>query len=447
MMNRSLKTVLALVLGSCLFLVSCGKKADDQGSSTPVMIQPLQTAVDAFLEKQDVNCESNQACPNFIAKIVVVNGDKYEFCTGFLTDDDVVATSSSCLPSLIRLSGQDCSKDVFFFFPKTGNRPAERVGCSKVLQASQLDGTDPVFWRDDVSFLQLSTPLPNRRQVMISRDGITNNKEFMTWMIDQQGDYSAIVKRSICDSVHQNYINPLVMNESSPGMIFADCAVTNGSTGAPILDGRGKVRAIISKGIDSKLRAYLESTGLLTNGLKDMFHATNFACAGTLTNSDMLDEKECLKDLTYQKVDRARSEMLATNMLFGDLRKNFEKSLDSISKYVQFGVKLIPKGDLQETEIYPKCFKTLDTWLPNVAGRNNFVEMVKIPVRSFRRTMDAYGRIQGTAVDAPAIPTQIQFSLKSLRGVQKSTILMWITGVEGYKTFPDLSQECSPSLF
>lgn len=426
-------------------MVGCGKKAKEDGKpdrQTP----PIQTDQEreAYLQKQDVNCETNQACPNYITKIVVFSGNQKKFCTGFLTDENTVATSSSCLPSLLRQNGLDCSKDVFFFFPKTANRPAERASCSKVVLVSENDGQDPILWRDDIAFLELKDKINHRRQAAIIRDGVVNNKQFVSWMVDQQDDFSAIVKKAVCESIHNNYVNPLVLNESSPGMLFADCAKTNGGTGAPILDTRGKVRAMISAPMDRKLREYLESTGLLTATLKDMFHATNFACAPTPNDNDMLDEKECLKDLNYQKVDRIRSEMLSTNMLFGDLRKKLEESLEKVSKYVRFGVKIIPKGDLQETQIYPKCFKPLKDWLEGMPSKNNYVDEVMLPVKSFRRTMDAYGRIQGTTIEKPETKNLVQFSLKNLRSdSKKSTVLMWLAGQEGYDTFPNLSESCT----
>ncbi len=440
-----LKTLFIISLGICFLLIGCGKKAE---TSKPKQERerPEITEIEAYLSKQDVSCESNQACPNYIAKLVVIHGSSYKFCTGFLTEDNIVATSSSCLPNILRLNGQDCSKDVFFFFPKTWNRPAERVGCKEVALISQIPGQDAVLWRDDVAFLELDREVNYRRRAIISRDGIHNHRQFTAWMIDQQDDFTAIIKKATCESIHKNYINPLVLNESSPNMLFADCPVTRGGSGAPVIDNRGKVRGMLSKSMDPKLRAYIESTGLLTNGLKQMSHGTNFACAPTNRNNYMLDERECLKDLTYLKVDQARSEMLSTNILFGDLKRKYEDSLQSLSKYVQFGVKLIPKGDIQETEIYPKCFKPLDDWLDSLNNtRNTFVHDVSLPDRTFRRVIDPNGRVQGMIVDGEETETFVQFSLKSLRSTQKSSILMW-SRRQDVETYPGITEACSSSL-
>jgi hypothetical protein len=353
-----------------------------------------------------------------------------------------VVTSSSCLPHLLRLNGQNCSRDVFLFFPQSGNQPAVRVGCNEVVLASNIEGEDSLLWRDDVAFLKISESLRFRRKVRISREGMSNKREFMTWMIDQQGDYSAIIKRSTCEAVHNTYVNPLVQTESSPGMVFANCALTKGGAGAPVIDSRGKVRGILSKTIDKKVRNYLESTGLLEDGLSPMNHGTNFACAPTPYNNDTLDERECLKDLTYAKVDRLRSDMLSTEVLFDEMKKKLESSLSRASRYINLGVKMISKGDIQEAQVYPKCFKPFKSWLDSLNNtRNTFVEDVKIPVRSFRRVMDPVGRVVGKSVDAGHKETYLQFSLKTLRSSKISSILMWSPNEE-LQTFPQMTDGC-----
>ena len=441
-----LKTLLLISMGMSFLLLGCGKKAETK-KSLPVVERLPQTELDTYLGKQAVSCEGNQACPNYIAKVVAFHGSTPKFCTGFLTEEDVVATSASCLPRLLRHNGGECSRDVFFFFPKTWNRPAERVGCARVILASQLSEKDPVLWRDDVAFLQLDRSLSYRREARIIRDGIPNGRQFTTWMIDQQDEFFSIIKKGTCEAIHNNYVNPLVMNEFSPSMVFADCAVTSGGTGAPVIDNRGKIRGMISAEMDKDLRKYLESTGLLTDGLRNIFHGTNFACAPTSRDNDMADERECLKDLTYTQVDRRRSEMLSTNLLFGAMKKEFEESLNSVSHYVQFGVKLIPKGDIQETEVYPKCFKPLTQWLSSLNNnRNIYVHDVNLPKTSFRRVIDSSGRVRGITLNGDEKETYVQFSLKSLRNIQQSSILMWSKS-EDASHFPNISEKCSESLF
>lgn len=442
-----LKTVSLITMGISFLFIACGKKPETKVESPPEIQRPSQTQIDTYLSKQDVSCENNQACPNYIAKLVVIQGGQYKYCTGFLTEDNVVATSSSCLPNLLRLNGQDCSKDVFLFFPRTWNRPAERVGCNKVLYVSQLPGQDPLLWRDDVAFLELDRNLSYRREARISREGVADKRSFTTWMIDQQDQHNALIRRGQCLSVHNSYINPLATSDASPNMLFADCPLTKGGEGAPVIDSRGRVRAMISRTIDQVLRRYLESTGLLVDGLKEMVHATNFACSPTHSDNEMKDDRECLKDLTYSVVDRLRSEMLSTDILFKEMRKQYLETLNQLSPYVEFGVKLMPKGDVQETEIVPNCFRPLSGWLDSLSSnRNIYVHDIILPRRNFRRVMDSHGKIKGAMIDKGDTLTYVQFSLRNLRSTNKSSVLMWSQSDE-LRTFPNISEECRDSLF
>ncbi len=433
-----------------LFVLGCGKEASKYPNKTQDLSRSSEVEMNTYLEKQDVNCEPNQVCPNYIAKVVIRDGDRYRFCTGFLTNEGTVATSASCLPDLLRLNGQNCSRDVFFYFPKTLNRHQERARCSKVSLVSSLDGKDPVLWRENIAFLELEKPMPHRRQAQIVREGVQNNKEYTAWMVDQQGEYSAILKRSTCEGVHGSYVNPLALTESSPNILFANCGITNSFSGAPVIDSRGKVRAILSAEMDNRIRTYLESTGLLTQPLKQLVHASNFACATTPYDIDILDEKECLKDLTYSLVDKSRAEMLSLNSLFSDLRRRYEDSLQGVSKFIRFGVRMIPNGEFQETEIYPKCFRPLNEWIGTITNtRNTLVEDVVLPVRIFRRTMDPNGRIMAQTIEGSNKETYFQFSLKFLRSSRKSSVLMWFRDDNtNVQTFQNVSEECSSkSLF
>ncbi len=439
---------LFLSLGLCLLFSACGKKTKTGDEGRPEVVRPNQTEIDSYLDRQTVDCPGNQACPNYLAKIVVILGNNFRQCTGFLTEENFLATSASCLPALLRLNGQDCSRDVFIFFPAAGNRPMERIGCSKVVLVSKTEGSDPILWRDDVAFLELAAPLPGRRRAVLSRDGVPNSQRFTTWMIEQQDEYSALVKKATCESVHNNYINPLVWTESSPNMLFADCPVLKGGTGAPIIDSRGRVRSMVSQNIDPKLREFLESTGLLREKLKEMIHATNFACAPTPWDGTVLDDRECAKDLNYARVDRFRSEMLSSTMLFGELRKKLEDSIRSASRYVRFGVKLVPKNGRQEAEIFPRCFKPFAEWLATMsANRNIFVDNVVLPVRSFKRSMDAYARISGETIESADKLNFVQFSLRNIRSSGRSSILMWTRNDnDELRTFPGITEECPVSL-
>jgi hypothetical protein len=138
--------------------------------------------------------------------------------------------------------------------------------------------------------------------------------------------------------------------------------------------------------------------------------------------------------------------MLATNILFGDLIKKYEESLQDLSRYVQFGVKLIPKGDSQETQIYPKCFKPFKDWLGSMnPSRNVFVHQLDLPQKSFKRMMDPYAKVYGGTVEGSNSEYYLQISLKTIRSDQRSTIQMWPKGGNVIQ-FPQSFTECESSL-
>lgn len=411
------------------------------------MYQENQTSdLELFLSQQDVACEQNQVCPNYIAKVVIVYGSKYRFCTGFLTDEDTIATSTSCLPNFLRRIDLGCENDLYLFFPKTANRPAERVGCSKILQFSSFPREDDVvLWRDDVSFIKLDKKMPYRKQAQISREGVSNGRTFTTWMVDQQGQYSAIIKRQTCEALHNTFVNPLASNESSPNLLFGNCTTTVGGTGAPIVDSRGKVRAVVSKELaPEKIQGYKDS-GLLRTELVGMAHATNFACAPTIYDEETLNYDECRKDLTYSKLDHIRANMISNLTVYTEAKHALEQSISSKNKYIEFDVALIENGTTMNTKITPKCFKPLPAWLSTMNDiRNSFTFNLPIPTKSFSKTMSEKGRIEVFSQDIVEKKYNFQFSVKSLRSSRSSTVFMWNESEN--LNYPNLKDNCS-SLF
>ncbi len=423
--TQTLTTLLTCAL-ICLALLSCGKK---ESISKPPLLPytpPVEAETEAYLKKQVITCEDNQTCPNYIAKVVVTDGPgKFKTCTGFLINPDVLVTSTSCLPEYLRLADLNCSKDVFFLFYRPGTT-GERIGCSKVLQVSDLTSDNPVLWRDDVAFLEINKSLNNRRSQTLSREGMTNNMDLYFWGIEQASDdRTGFIRQVDCNSIHSNYINPLVTNEYSPNMLIEGCAFKNGFSGAPLIDSKRRVRGMISQGMDPELRAKIISSNLLLRPLKEILHATNFACAPIIYDTDTgANERECSKDLSELLVERARSEMLNPANLFTGLKNKLESGIDVTNKFIRYSVKLIPKngGDLQETEITPKCFKDIKQ-MGNGSSQDVYFSMPKV---SFRRAMDAHGRILGAELDNGTQATGYNFSPKRLRNSGVSDIFLYI---------------------
>lgn len=116
---------LVMMTTLCVFVMSCGKKAIEKNSLSQ-QSQPQQTSeLEAQLNQQELFCASDRSCPNYIAKVAVLYKGKLKFCTGFITDDNVIATASSCLPERLRSKDLPCDKDVFFSLLRPMRNPRE----------------------------------------------------------------------------------------------------------------------------------------------------------------------------------------------------------------------------------------------------------------------------------------------------------------------------------
>ena len=445
MLKKTFSLISYSLLSVMLFtVISCGKKAGTKSSGTSLdqAAPPMTSEVEQLLQKQELVCEQGKPCPAYIAKVAVVHGSELRFCTGFLADSNTIATSTSCLTNILRLSNQDCSQDVFFYLPNSFNRSTFRVGCKRVLQVSQLNSSDPSLWRDDVSFLELQEPILFRRALPFSREGLENGNIYTSWAIEQVDKHTAFIRKLDCEAVHNSYVNPLASDVSSPNMMFAGCHLRPGNNGAPIIDARGRVRGMVSQQMNPKLRSYIESTGLLSEPLKPMFHATNFACAPLLYNTDVLNEGECTKELNYNSIDRLRSNLLNMEGVFEELKLSLEERLSQKNQYFNVGVKLSAVGDAETTEYYPKCFKNVSSWISNLnISRSVFSFPTYLPKISFQKVMNGIGHLKAKEVEDGEKKHYMQFSPKSLNNFGYSRVFFW-NNDDINQTFDGVSEAC-----
>lgn len=424
--------------------MSCGKKAQNPKEQSPGQHrseEPVVTDIEEVLSKQLIICEEGEVCPNYIVKILTFEKKVARVCTGFLVDENTVATSASCLPQVMRLKDQDCSNDVTFFLPQTNSRPTERLACSKVLMVSVLNGSETVLWRDDVAFLQLKQPAVLRRSLVINREGLENQKEFMMWAVEQQVDgKTAFIRRKNCEALHGSYVNPLSSKHSSPNMLFAGCELKDGNIGAPILDARGRVRAVVSQKMDDTLRAYLKGSNLLTSDLKQMLHASNFSCAPSIFDSQVDDPAECTKVIDKQVLEKLRRDQMTRDDGYEEKRAALESKVSGESKFLNFNVKLVSEGDFKRAEIFPKCFKNVSKWIHTLnTSRGNYAYETSFPQTAFKRTMDSRGKIGMSDVDNGKFDFVLQFSTKDLKKTGRSAIHFWY-GENGHTVFANIPE-------
>jgi hypothetical protein len=426
-----------------LALMGCGKKAQEENTSSRQSEPQQASELEALLNQQELFCGSERSCPTYITKIAVLNKGKLKFCTGFLVENNIVATATSCLPERLRSKYLPCDKEVFFFFAQTNEKP-QRVGCKKVIDVAEINSEEPFLWRSNVSYLELNSS-DRRRTASPVRTGMSDLDHFYVWSVDQIDDQQGIIRKSEdCQSVHLSYFNPLANHEYSPVMTLAGCEFSAGNAGAPVFDYRGKVRAIVSSPIDEKHVSEVSSMRILEKPLKKMMHVSNYACAPMIPFQEVASERECTKPLDYSSYDQARREMINEMNLFKTSIQKIETNINNKNRYLKLEVKLNPADDSYIVEVFPKCFKNISSWIGEFTGNKPFTFNVELPNMKLRSSMNEYGRMMALEFSRAGIPTNFQFKPSILRSNKQTTVYMWSDGPT--LNFPNLSDKCD-SLF
>lgn len=443
----------------CLFLalvgalsLGCGKKVDEENPVVPQRPNPQVDDIELELSKQELLCAGadrtnpDNSCPSYLTKVVVLHKDKLKFCTGFLTKDDVVVTASSCLPEKLRFKNVPCDKDVFFFFEEDNQKPT-RIGCKNIQEVSHLEGKEPFLWRNDIAYIQMDKKI-KRRSVTILRNGMNDmDPQLSIWSIDQIDAYQGVIHKSNeCKPIHNSYFNPLATNQSSPVMTVAGCKFSNGNSGSPIVDLRGKVRGIVSKPVDQAEIDEVVAMRILERDrdLKPMIHATNFACAPLFPDQDVLSETECNKRLEISLYDLGQREMINETTLFKPLIQKIEHSLNEKNRYLKMAIELTDASEGYNVVVYPKCFKNVSKWIGEFNNNKPFTFNNEIPELKIEKKMNEFGIIFAKEVGKVFIPTNFQFKPSILRSSKKATVFMWAKGPT--RTFENLPETCESLL-
>lgn len=398
-------------------------------------MMPLDPEVsDAYLSKFQVICGEGKRCADYVSKIVIAYENKIQHCTGTLFDSRTIVTSASCLPLSFRLPGRSCEKDIFIFF--RDGKKTTRVPCESIVQISDLEGSDASLWRDDLVFLRLKKTIFDRRAIQISREGAPDGQGFTLHGIKKINDFESEIVKSDCESTLNSYMNPLSNHESSPNLLMSGCSMEPGFNGAPLVDSRGRVRALASQPISEKLVTAVAD--LLPKPLKGMLYATNFACAETPYNSEVLDARECAKDLNVNLGDQLRSKMLDPVIVFGDQLNFLKESLNSSNRYLKFSLTLKSKDLSFETEVAPLCFKDVNNWLSSLSSKTPFTFQAPVTIKKFRRYINTYGKVMAMEDHSERSLRNLQFFPKTLKSSKNSDTYMWKSNqkAENFKDLP-----------
>ena len=429
---------------SFLAIVCCGKKVEDSDKSTGTQRYktPVSTTdMEEILRDQQLSCEPGTVCPNYIGLVNIVEKDKIRSCTGFLIERDIIVTSASCLPSMLRLANQDCSKDVHIYFGTlVGGEKTRRFGCQRVISSSELKTSNPARWRDDVAFLKMSQPASYRRTLRFSRKGFNDLESYLTWYVTRMDEKTSFIKKSFCRNIQSSYINPFANHVSSPNILISDCDLPENSSGAPLLDARGEVRGMVSTKMSSVISDYLNKTGLLAEPLRPIFHGTSFACAPTIYDSLVLNEAECLKDMGQVALDLAISKLLGPEKVFEDVRQKLEKELNDNVPYMLMTANLEGNNGERYLSFAPRCFKPFKDWLNQAESTNALVTEFTYPVIRVKKSLNAYGKLFAKVIKGDIHKYYLQFSVRNLKRYGNSRVYFWNDNFNF--SYPRITENC-----
>jgi hypothetical protein len=405
---------------------SCGKKAEKKNSDIERNRDEIRD-VDELISKQTVECARGEDCPEALAKVVVADGSRLRTCTGFLVTSEIMATSASCLTPGLRAAEDRCSGEVFSFFPKVGAKPAQKIGCESIIRVSTLVGSDPVLWRQDLTYFKLPSPIL-RRPLFMSRDGVKDNSIVRSWKLDMVNNEAGIIRKQDCKVVHQTYVNPLADSEFSPNFVITGCDFISGNRGAPLLNERNRWVGLMSQYTDKELVKFIESTGLLTASLKPLAHASNAACLpSSYDDDDYPEEVECRRDLNTALLDETRSNMLNPKRLYAQTINKTQSYLEALRPYFKWDVEVINHETMGDAEIKfkPQCFSNIKDWIRSVNGSRYVVYSFQLP--NYRLKLS----ITPDAKFAPIIKEEgdqkyfVQFNPRELLASRSSQVFLW----------------------
>jgi hypothetical protein len=408
--------------------VGCGKNQDKNKSGVQRDQDEITREIERVVAKQTIECARNADCPEAIAKVVVVDGDKIRTCTGFLVSTGVVATSSSCLTLGLRISEHRCSGEIITFFPKIGAKPARRMECESIISASQIVGSNPTNWRSDIAYYKLKDSI-GRRPLFMSREGAFEGKSVRAWKVDMLNDFEAVITSQSCSIVHGSYINPLAETPFSPQLMLSGCDFNKGNRGSPILSGNRWI-GLFSQFVDRDLISYIESTGLLQNGLKPLLHASNAVCLPSPFDDEDTtpDEVECSKLISDRVIDEKRSLMLNSSNLFKMMISKVQSYLEKVRPYLKWDVKTFNRDGLGALgiEFKPRCFVNVKDWIRTFSGDRRVIYSFEQPEYLLKISFDQNAKIQPLELEEKLTKFFVQFSVKELQAPAKSSyVYVW----------------------
>jgi hypothetical protein len=368
-----------ILISSVIF--GCGKKVDK--NPLDEMTDPNRDqrddrvendeAVRRFILAQELTCADERECPENVAKLVIINRQQITFCTATLYNNDVLLTSSSCLPRSLQVTGLNCNKNIFAIFPKTRNKEIQRVGCSKILKSDTSDELkDPALLKSDFAFIKLNEKV-KRRTSFVSRRGMSPSKYYETMKVNYIDDYMGEIVKKKCNPLFNSFANPFTTSDYSPMVTVSDCGFNQGNVGSAVFNAKGFIVGVFSSKMDKKVGSSILDLNVLTEPMADIHHVANTACIKfPISRYKLKRNDECTKDINISLLDNLRKKILSNTKVHISNMVKIKKEIEAPNKYFKWKVKFYGNSATNSFEPHiekPKCFFRLKSWIREFYGR------------------------------------------------------------------------------
>jgi len=173
-------------------------------------------------------------------------GEGLQRCTASLIGPDLALTASHCLPPSTRHVGAACGS-MWMTFAEAPERPAEWVSCQSVLHASA--SPEATVLETDLAIIRLARPVareplglafvPTDASAIVSVVAIRPHPIYPS-----QHELSSRLCRV---ATRESAVEQFGADAARVGWLI-DCPSYPGNSGAPILDRRGRIRAVLHGG-------------------------------------------------------------------------------------------------------------------------------------------------------------------------------------------------------
>lgn len=217
-----------------LTLTSC-----QQASSSTVRY------VESGPPRYEIECAVGEACEASVALLVGLSAPSEPMrCTAALIGPRTAVTAGHCVAWELSAGGK-CD-DVWLGFAPTAGQPSEWVGCKSITSATTSTTT---LLSPDYAVLELQSEV-GRAPIPVGEGEIAPGQIVRMVSVTADRFYDAFheVRSRRCVVDDSRRLGPTTPAAPSSIRVLSSCPIREGSSGAPVLDGEGRMRGLVHAG-------------------------------------------------------------------------------------------------------------------------------------------------------------------------------------------------------